>query len=294
MNQQLIFLAADKSAFSDHLKLEAKPNKLTLLQLNSFEDPYISTKFDANISIPDIKTLDIVNIPEQYRFIQHVCCVNDYTQKTLEKLNIPSSRLKYKWDPHDNKLELNYIYQYFYKYAASFNYYDDKIIIQDLLYTFYEANKNIDDVVLILYISHNNKQEVLDDIQSLHKRINISQNQSKILLYVQHHFDDYAKIALINACDAILILNSIDIDNLSYNHALHQSKRIISKYCLYDKYSIDIVATTKKMIKYKNKRSFYDHIDIHSLYQKFLQKNEYMQTIYNHTIPNDTNIGSVL
>ena len=212
----------------------------------------------------------------------------------MESLGISSSKLNYKWDSHDNKLEINYIYQYFYKYVAIFNYYDDKIIIQDLLYAFYEANKNIDDVLLILYVSHSNKQEVLDDVHALHKRINIPQNKSKILLYIQHNFDDFSKIALINVCDAILLLNSIDIDNLSYNHALYKSKRIISKYSIYDKYPIDIVSTTKKMIKYKNKRSFYDHIDVHCLYQKFLQKNEYMQTIYNHTIPDNTNISSIL
>lgn len=294
MNKHLIFLNSGTNAFSDHLKLEANPKKLTLLQLNDFDEPYISTKFDVNVSIPDIKTLDILNVPEQYRFIQRVCVVNDLTKQILNKHNLSPCMLNYKWNPHDNLLELNNAYQYFYKYAAIFNYYDDKIIIQDLLYTFYEANKNIDDVILVLYVSHNNKQEVLDEIQALHKRINISQQQSKIILYIQQSFDDYAKIALINVCDAILILNSIDIDNLSYNHALYKSKRIISKYTLYNKYEIDIVNTTKKMIKYKNKRSFYDHIDIYSLYQKFLHKDEYIQTMYNYNTPDHTNISSIL
>lgn len=294
MNNKLVFISNIQNSFTENVKQEAEPKHLSLIQFNDLEQPYISKKFHKNISIPDFKIIDDIGIPSEYRFIDRICTTNDLTFDLCKNAGFEASRLNYKWDPVDNQLQINSLYRDSFKYGAVFNYRDDQVILQDLLYVYYEATKNIDNIILILYVANENQNETIEDIQKLHNRIGIKPQQSKILLYTQTSFDDVSKMALINICDSMLILNAISIDEIIYNHTIFRNKSLVSKYRLSDKDNVTMIATTKKMIKYKGKRRFYQHIDTHSLYQSFSNQNRHMQIINNHQPPLSTNIAFLL
>lgn len=297
VNNKLVFLSNTKNSFCDNLKKEAEPKELCLIQLNELEHPYISKKFHKNICIPDIKLLSDISIPPEYRFIDHLCCTNDLISSILDNQNLEHFKLNYKWNPIDHEIQINNTYKNMFKYGAVFNYRDDQVILQDLLYVFYEATKNTDNVILLLYVSHESNKEVVEDIKNLHNRLNIKPHQSKILLYTQQSFDDISKMSLINICDCMMLFNSISIDELIYNHTLFKNKTLMSKYKLYNSnHNIKILNTTKKMIKYKGKRRFYEHIDIHNLYTYLttINHDNGMQIMMNHQPPQSTNISAIL
>jgi len=275
MNKNLVFISNINSSFNNTLKEELSPSYPTIVQINKIYEPFVSLKFKKNISIPFFDILTDYDIVRGYDFVDHVCATNDFSKEILQNL-IPNkniTKLNYLWNSHNNTLNINTIYKTYYKYAAIFDFTEDLTVIQDLIYIFYEATKNISDICLILYIKHNNSQEVYQVISDIYKKLKISFIKHKIILYVQSKFSEDEEIAAINTCDAFLIINSININPLYYYQSVYMNKRVISKHNLDKKIEINLLPTTHKMFRYNNKKNFCYHVDLKSLYDEIENPN---------------------
>lgn len=296
MNKNLIFISnTPNNSFNQNLKEELQPYIPTLVQTNKIYEPFVSLKFKKNISIPTLDSLEYYDIPRGYDFIEHVCATNDFTKKILQNL-IPNkniTKLNYVWNSHNNQLSINPIYQTYHKYGCIFNFNDDSKIIQDLICVFCEATKNISDICLILYITHNNPQQIYQIITDIYTNLGISLIKHKIVLYIKPQFSEEEEIALINTCDTFLMINAIDINPLHYYQAIYANKRVVAKYNLDDKINIKVLPTTHKMLKYNNKKNFYHHVDLKNLYDEIEHRNKTSELI-EYTKPIITKIQELL
>lgn len=260
-----------------------------LIQITGDDQPIVSHRYKKNICIPKLPYID-TNQFFLYTHLSKVCVFNDYLLELYEN-KVPLYKLNYPVEISNQALSIKWYYSHKYKFVSIFNYQDDEIIIQDLLYTFYEASKNKDDYLLILCVKSNNKENIISIIDNIHKNLGIGKDKLKLILLVQPNFttDDIA--AIINASDCLIVCNSVYISDFEYYYALNTNKRIISKYNLNKNYEIDLIGSHKKLINYKGYKTFYDHFNIDDMYNALLSKKTFD---YNFVNNNSTNIKNIL
>jgi hypothetical protein len=259
-----------------------------LIQITGDGQPIVSNIYEKNICIPKLPYIDTDQV-FLYKHLYKVCIFNDYLLD-LYKDKIPTYRLNYPIETSNQTLSVKWYYSHKYKFVSIFDFQDDEIVIQDLLYTFYEASKNKDDYLLILCIKSNNQNNVVSTIDTVHKNLNIGKDKLKLILLVKPNFTTEDISAIINEADCLIICNSVYVSDFEYYYALNLNKRIISKYNLDKKYQIDLIGSHKKLINYKGYKTFYDHFNIDEMYNAFLYKKTFDYKFMNHNLTNINNI----
>ncbi len=283
-----------KEDLSETIKKELdsiKPKDNILVQIIDDEQPIISQRYKKNICIPKLPYLQSKQYATLYQYISHVCVFNDFINNFYDNQAIPFHQLSYPVLKSDKFLTVKWIHKHKYKLVSFLDFKDDEIVIQDLIYTFYESVKNIDDILLILCIKSDDRNSVSSMFEQIHRSLNINKSKSQILLLIQNHFTKSDTAAIINTADCLILCNAIYLSDFEYYYGISQNKKIISKYNLNSNYNINLIGSHKKMINYKGSRNFYDHFNNDDMYYALNNRQHFN---YNFQNSDTTNIIDII
>lgn len=287
MNNNLVLIQEYDSPFSEIVQ-SLNPKGRTLLQFNNFNNVLVSKDFEKNICIPRIPCLVEINIPLGYNLVSHVCVTNDFHQNILSQNNIESKKIKFVIEPNENILKASNIFNNYYKFGAILSAEEDASVLQDIIYVFSEATRKTENTLLFLCIESENKNEIIELINKLHKNMSIPISQTKLMFTINKNIDYNHRMSIINSIDCLLQLNEVYVSDLEYHYCILKNKRIIGKYNLDNDYNIELIPYSKSITSYGKSKNFYHQFDQHELYKKFQQTTR-IDTVYG--IQPNTNTG---
>ena len=278
MNNNLVLIQEYDSPFSE-IAQSLNPKHRTLVQFNNFNNVLVSKDFERNICVPRIPCLVELNVPLGYNFVSHICVTNDFHQNILSQNNIQSKKIKFAIEPNENILKVSNIFNSYYKFGAILSAEEDSSVLQDIICVFSEATRKIENTLLFLSIESGNKNEVVELINKLHKKMSIPLSQTKLIFAINKNIDHTHRMSIINSIDCLLQVNETYVSDLEYHYCLLKNKRIIGKYNLDNDYNIELIPYSKNITTYGKRKNFYHHFDHHELYKKFQQTTR-IDTIY--------------
>jgi hypothetical protein len=291
MNNNLLIIKDSDSFISDKIIHEANPTTPTIVQFSYYDKIFISRKYRNNVCMPRLPVLDDISFPLSYKLVSHVVSTNDLSTKILQNNNIDVFQIKVPVELSNEKLKLSNTYIQYYKFGAVVNFREDTIILEDLICLFYKASYT-NDSLLVLCIESDDNTRVLSFIEKIHNQLNIDQSKTRIILMINSQITDIHRMQLINSIDCLLQLNTVFISDIEYYYAIASNKRIIGKYNLDNRYSIETVSSSKQLFKFNNASIFFDNYDQHDLYT--LLKKRTQPIAQNMEVSSKTGISNII
>lgn len=268
MNSHVLLIRDRPSVFSDQIISEANPKQKTIIQFCNYNQVITNRDYKQNICIPRIPCLENINPPLSYKLLSHVCVSNNLDQMVLSRHNIQSIKLDFVIKKCPDKLKISNAFDKYYKYGSIINFRQDLLVLEDLIYVFYESQRTLNNSVMLLAIEADDSKQVFSYIDKVHQQLNIKPSNSKLIITVTNSIDDKNRMSIINTIDCLLQINTLFISDFEYYYATLCQKRIIGKYNLDNAFNIETVGYQKKLFKFDNSLNFYHQFDHHDLYTK--------------------------
>lgn len=238
-----------------------------LLQFNNFNNVYLSTLYDKNISVPIMNNLiRSKDLTEKYKNVDNIFVFNNF-EKELFKDNQNVNILQIPIQDNNDIVATKFDSSYFKKFGYIFNLIQDQPILIDVVSSFSQTALNNDNIVLLLMVEADNS-EVVSFKKNLYTDLGITENISnRILWFSQGFMSDEVKIQFTNSVDCLIYCTLSAIDNYLLKYCLVNNKPIYSQYQYFNE--INLIKSHLRFINNGSNLISYRSPDLSSLMDIF-------------------------